>query len=328
MSLIAGSYEKFIWGFKLKPLKHPSDDGKTLSLTRLFSYPSHLSPISTVAAAGPVAASGGGDDTVHIYDIAAAASLGSLHHHSASVTALEFYTPPNLSYPRNLLSAAADGSLSIFDADPFVHLKTLWAHKKGAGVNSVSVHPSGKLALTVGRDECLGMVNLVRGKRKFYCRLGKEATLVKFDLSGERFFMVMEEKVGVHEAEDARLVWELENQKRVLCAAPGEGGLLYTGGEDRNITAWDTKSGKVAYCIEDAHAFRVKGLVVLSRRTDPSEADDPYLVASASSDGVIRVWDVRMAMKEKPNPLAEANTKSRLTCLAGTSLKCECFCAF
>lgn len=56
---------------------------------------------------------------------------------------------------------------------------------------------------------------------------------------------------------------------------------------------------------------------------DPSEAGDPNLVASASSDGVIRVWDVRMAMKEKPYPLAEANTKSRLTCLAGTSLKCE-----
>lgn len=54
--------------------------------------------------------------------------------------------------------------------------------------------------------------------------------------------------------------------------------------------------------------------------------DDPYLVASASSDGVVRVWDVRMAMKEKPNPLAEAKTNSRITCLAGSSLKCEfCF---
>lgn len=86
----------------------------------------------------------------------------------------------------------------------------------------MSVHPSGKLALTVGRDECLGMINLVRGKRKFYCRLGKEPTLVKFDLSGEKFYMVMEEKLGVHEAEDARLVWELESPKRILCAASGD----------------------------------------------------------------------------------------------------------
>lgn len=54
---------------------------------------------------------------------------------------------------------------------------------------------------------------------------------------------------------------------------------------------------------------------------------DPFLVASASSDGIIRVWDVRMANKEKPNPLAEASTKSRLTCLAGSSVKCKLSCS-
>ncbi|KAB5529257.1 hypothetical protein DKX38_019338 [Salix brachista] len=51
-------------------------------------------------------------------------------------------------------------------------------------------------------------------------------------------------------------------------------------------------------------------------------------LASASSDGVIRVWDLRMSMKEKPNPLAEANTKSRLTCLAGSSLNVSTLIAF
>lgn len=184
----------------------------------------------------------------------------------------------------------------------------------------MSVHPSGTLALTVGRDSCLGMVNLVRGRRSFYCRLGKEASIVKFDSTGDKFFMVMDEKVSVHESEDARLVLELNNQKRVLCAAPGNNGILFTGGEDKNITAWDTASGKVAYCIEDAHSARVKGIVVLSK-SDGATDDDPYIVASASSDGIVRVWDVRMAGNEKTSQLAEANTKSRLTCLAGSSLK-------
>ncbi|KAF7834471.1 p21-activated protein kinase-interacting protein 1-like [Senna tora] len=317
MSLVAGSYERFIWGFKLKPLAHNSDE--TLTLTPIFSYPSHLSQIKTVAISGPVVASGGTDDTIHLYNLTASTSLGSLHDHSASITSLSFYTPPNLNFPRNLISAAADGSVCIYDADSFVHLKTISAHRKD--VNDLALHPSGKLALTVGRDECLAMMNLVRGRRSFYCRLGREASLVKFNLSGDKFFMAMEEKVSLHEAEDARLLFEFENQKRILCIEPGENGLLYTGGEDRNITAWDTNSGKVAYCIEDAHNSRVKGIVVLTKSDDASSGDDPYLVASASSDGVIRVWDVRMASKEKSNPLAEAKTKSRLTCLAGSSLK-------
>ncbi|XP_022715506.1 p21-activated protein kinase-interacting protein 1-like [Durio zibethinus] len=316
MSLIAGSYERFIWGFKLKPLTH-DPSSQSLALTQLFSYPSHIAPITTVAAAGPAAASGSSDDTIHIYDLSSAASLGPLHHFSSSITSLSFYSPPNLSFPRNLISASADGSISIFDTEPFVLLKSFRSHKKG--INDLAVHPSGKLALSVSRDGCLAMSNLMRGKRSFCCRLGKEATIVKFDGSGERFFMVSEEKIGVHLAEDARLLFELENEKRVLCAAPGESGILYTGGESRSITAWDTNSGKVAYCIEDAHSTRVKGIVVLTK--DGGVDDDPYLVASASSDGFIRAWDVRMAIKGKPNPLAEANTKSRLTCLAGSSVK-------
>lgn len=82
----------------------------------------------------------------------------------------------------------------------------------------------------------------------------------------------------------------------------------------------------MAYCIEDAHSARVKGIVVLSKN-DGTTDDDPNIVASASSDGIIRVWDVRMAKKDnKPTPLAQANTKSRLTCLAGSSFKFKSEC--
>ncbi|KAE9604579.1 hypothetical protein Lal_00010919 [Lupinus albus] len=312
MSLVAGSYERFIWGFTLK--------SQSLTLIPLFSYPSHLSLIKSVAISGSVVASGGADDTIHLYNLSASSSLGSLHHHSATVTSLSFYTPRDLLFPRNLVSADADGTVCLYDADGFVHLKTLPSvHRKA--VNDLAIHPSGKLALSVGRDECLAMVNLVRGRRSFCCRLDKEASLVKYDSDGDKFFMAMEEKVSVHEAEDARLLLEFECQKRVLCAAYAKNGLLYTGGEDRNITAWDIKTGKVAYSIEEAHATRVKGIVVLTDNDGSAGGDDPYLVTSASSDGVIRVWDVRMAATEKPNPLSECKTQSRLTCLAGSTLK-------
>lgn len=318
MSLIAGSYEKFIWGYKLRQPKLTATD-QTLTLTPQFSYAAHLSPIKSVAVAGVVAASSAGDDTVKLYDLSTSSELGSLLLQT-SVTSLSFFTPPSLSsFPRNLFAASDDGSFSIFDVDPFVLLKTVPVHKKG--VNHLCVHPSGKLALTVGRDSCLAMVNLVRGRRSFICRLEKEANIVEYCLDGGRFFMASDEKITVHEAEDAKLVGEFESSKRVLCAASGVNGLIFTGGEDRGITAWDTVSGKVAYSIADAHKSRVKGIVVLSRDGNSGASENPFLLASASSDGVICAWDVRVTNKEKSKPLSEANTKSRLTCLAGSSIK-------
>ncbi|KAH6773506.1 Transducin/WD40 repeat-like superfamily protein [Perilla frutescens var. hirtella] len=241
-------------------------------------------------------------------------------HHSSSITSVALFSPPSLaSLPRNLLAADAEGSVSIYDADPFVLLKTVKIHKKA--INSLSVHPSGKLALTVGHDECLALVNLVRGRRSFYCKLSKESSVVQFDETGDKFFMVIDDKISVHESEDAKLIFELDNQKKVLCAAPASNGILFTGGEDRNITAWDTASGKLAYSIKNAHQARVKGIVVLSKSRADSGEEDPYIVASASSDGIIRVWDARMATQEEPKPLSEVNTKSRLTCLAGSSIR-------
>ncbi|KAI3932521.1 hypothetical protein MKW92_047516 [Papaver armeniacum] len=315
MTLIAGSWEKFLWGFKLK----------SETLIPLFSYPSHISAIKCVAISGPVAVSGGADDFIKVYNISTSSEVGSLMNQTGAITCVSFFNSSSLSYPRNLLGGSEDGTVSIYDADPFVHYKSIQAHRKS--VNDLSIHKSGKLALSVGRDSCLAMSNLVRGRRSFCCRLNKEASMVKFDSDGSKFFLVIEDKICMHEAEDAKLVLEMEspNQKRILCAAVSANGLLTTGGEDCNVTAWDPTSGKVAYCIQKAHSNRVKGISVLSRSSstidDVENSESPYLVASASSDGVIRVWDVRMVKKEQPSPFAEANTKSRLTCLAGSSIK-------
>lgn len=214
MSIIAGSYERFIWGFELQ--------SQPQTLTPLFSYPSHTSSITCVASAGNAAASGGADDSIHLYNLGAASSIGSLHDHAATVTALSFFTPAGALFPRNLVSADKEGTVCIYDSDPFVLLKSVKVHRKG--VNDLAIHPSGAVALTVGRDECLGMLNLLRGRRSFYCRMGKEASLVKYGVGGDKFFMAAEETVSVHESEDAKILCEFSAPKRILCAGPAEVG--------------------------------------------------------------------------------------------------------
>ncbi|KAI3976709.1 hypothetical protein MKX01_008567 [Papaver californicum] len=305
MTLIDGSWEKFIWGFKLK----------LETLIPLFSYPSHILAIKCVVISGPVVISGGADDFIKVYDITTSSEVRSLINQTGAITCI---LPPckRFSGFAPVLSGSEDVTVSIYDADPFVHNKSIHAQRKS--VNDLSIHKSGKLALSIGRGSCLAMSNLVSGRRSFCCRLNVEVSMIKFDTDGSKFFLVMEDKVRIHEAEDAKL-------KRILCDVVSANGMLLTGGEDCNVTAWDPTRGKVAYSIEKAHSNRLKGIAVMSSSTidDVENSESPYLVAFASSDGVIRVWDVHMVKKEQPSPFAEANTKSRLTCLAGSSTKSQ-----
>ncbi|EAZ21227.1 hypothetical protein OsJ_36880 [Oryza sativa Japonica Group] len=326
MALIAGSYERFIWGFSLKTLTSSSasaSSSETLALAPLFSYPAHAGPIRCAAAAAPagLAASGGSDDTVRLYDLPAAADLGPLLDPAAPVSALAIHSLGPV--PRNLLAASDDGLLHLYDAGEgfplLASLRVFPRHREPA--DALAVHPTGRVALAVGRSGGLAMLNLLRGRRSFSCRLEHPATAIAYaedGAGGDRFVMAAEEKVTVHDSEDARIIHEIDCGKRVLAFAPAKKGILYTGGEERGITAWDLSSGKVTSRIEDAHSTRVKGIVVFDDKNDGSELCN--LIASASSDGIIRIWDARMIAKEKTTPLAEANTKARLTCLAGSSL--------
>ncbi|KAM7470867.1 hypothetical protein LguiA_009050 [Lonicera macranthoides] len=56
---------------------------------------------------------------------------------SSTVTSLAFFNPSFVSFPRNLLARADDIIVSIYDANPFVHLQTLTVHKSGVAGGQV-----------------------------------------------------------------------------------------------------------------------------------------------------------------------------------------------
>lgn len=100
--------------------------------------------------------------------------------------------------------------------------------------------------------------------------------------------------------------------------------MLITGGEDCIVRAWDTRSGKLAWSVANAHTNRIKGVAILGSKSDAGEDTGglPAMVASASSDGLLKVWDTRMVGSEDgavPVPLMQAETKARLTCLISSA---------
>ena len=84
-----------------------------------------------------------------------------------AVTALAFYAPPTGSGPgseaTHLLSATSDGSVRVWASQPsWECLKALKGHRRE--VTSLSMHPSGRIGLTCGRDSTVRLWNLVKGK--------------------------------------------------------------------------------------------------------------------------------------------------------------------
>ncbi|KAG6549657.1 hypothetical protein Mapa_008636 [Marchantia paleacea] len=313
MKLVAGSYERFLWGWKVQA------NEKELQLA--FSYPAHLGPVKCIAACGSIVASGGSDDTIKVYDVVAQKDMGSLYEHQGAVTCLDFLKPEvsHLNRPTHLFSGSEDGTICIWDTDSWIHLKTMKSHK--TAVNSLSVHSSAKVALSVEKDGHLKMWNLLKGRCTFTTKQSSQSTWIKFaPQSGESYSVVKEEKLEIYNVETGKMLHSCDNEKRVLCMAQNQDDLIFTGGEDSIIRCWDTRSGQLALTVPNAHSNRIRGVALLNSRQGALESGEiPQFIASASSDGTVRIWDTRMVQvandPTSPEPVFETSTKSRLTCL-------------
>jgi len=82
-----------------------------------------------------------------------------------SITYLDFPTRSHL------VSASDDGTICLFHARDWAVLRILKGHK--TRINCVAVHPSSKLALSVGKDRTLRMWDLMRGKGSASTKIGK-----------------------------------------------------------------------------------------------------------------------------------------------------------
>eukprot|EP00850_Spirogloea_muscicola_P000900 SM000003S11145 [mRNA] locus=s3:1215668:1218177:+ [translate_table: standard] len=325
MKLVAGSYERFVFGYDVAaissgaatPSEEPATAAAVAQLTAAFEYGAHLGPVKCLAAAGPVAVSGAADDLVRVYDLDAARDMGALVRHDGAVTCCQLHGGGGGGRPSHLLTGGADAAVCVWDAAAWTPLKTLRGHK--AAVNSLAIHPSGRLALSVGRDRALCMWNLVKGSRSLASSLQQEAEIVAFSpQDGEYYSLVTGSVASVRASETGKELHALDHPDRVLCLAQQSDRVLVTGGEGAAVRCWDTADGTCTLEIPGTHSRRIRGLAAL-----PSPSSDGGstlgLIASASSDGLIRVWDPRMIRGEGATgqrALAEADTRARLTCLA------------
>ncbi|KAI0358180.1 WD40 repeat-like protein [Trametes cingulata] len=322
--VICGSYEKLLYGLE----GTVSSEGSNLSyhLKPIFIFPAHVSCIKAVAASpqgGKWLATGSADEIIKVWDLRRRKEIGGLMHHEGSITHLEF---PSRSH---LISASEDGTLALFSARDWAVLRTLKGHK--GRVNSLAVHQSCKVALSVGKDRTLRMWDLMRGKGSASTKLGKEAELVRWSTDGTLFAVQTQNTIDIYNTE-MELLHSITHPARLqdikFCKrADGDGELLFAGGEDKKLSVYDVPKDrtKIPTIIAEmvGHTNRVKAVdSIRIALPEGSSRPSTTLVCTISSDGKVRLFDLAAlpaSSEEKTQlePIAEYDSRgTRLTCLA------------
>lgn len=325
--IVAGSYEKLLYG--LEGTASSSESGYEFHLKPIFIFPAHVSHIKAVAASpgGKWLATGSADEIIKVWDLARRKEIGGLMHHEGSITYLEF---PSRSH---LLSASEDGTLSLFHARDWVVLRTFKGHK--GRVNSVAVHPSGKIALSVGQDRTLRMWDLMRGKGSASIKLGKEGEIVRWSSRGAFFVVQYRSSLEIFST-DMVLRHTLSHASRIhsvrFCRwADSEAELMFVAAEDKKVSVYrfleDPEKPPSVIAEMVGHSNRVKAVETLEVAVPEPETKtknarkSTTIVCTISSDGNIFVYDLAALHDGTTNPLqlrpvAEHDTKgTRLTCL-------------
>ncbi|WVQ76400.1 hypothetical protein IAR50_006066 [Cryptococcus sp. DSM 104548] len=324
--ICAGSYEKILYGIEGS---YPTGEETVPELEPAFIFPAHLACVKAVAASpgGKWLATGSEDEYVKVWDLRRRKEVGSLSQHTESITSLHFPTPSHL------LTTSADSTLSLFRTSDWTLLKTLKGHS--GRVNQVDVHPTGRVALSVGKDKTLKMWDLMRGRGAASLPLGEEPELVKFSDAGTHFAVLFPRKIQIYSL-TLKLLKTITTKSRfntllfatlpapaleeddteLLCVGTEKGVVevyrVEIGGDEESDEEDEEEEGdekkdeggkgaeldRVATLV--GHTNRVKDISsLLFTVPTPSGPRPTVLLTSVSSDGLINLYDLAQTLEKE-----------------------------
>jgi len=277
-----------------------------LELKMIFAQPSHLGYVTCLASNSKWLVSGSTDEAIKVYDHVNLKEVGTLMKHTDKITCLQLFSNTHL------LSGAADGQMCIWRTKDWECIRACKAHKDI--INSISVHPSGKLALTCSKDRTLRIWNLSNVRSAYDEKLNFEPEILMWSPSGSNYAITAFSSIRVYTSAGKLLhKYDQPRYEHILTLVFLKEDVIASGGEDRKITIWNTQNGNILHTI-GGFTNRIKALGLASKNTSEEQEYDKYLI-SMSSDGFIRVWDLDTSTEE---PSTQVSVPSRLTALTVT----------
>ncbi|XP_047480508.1 p21-activated protein kinase-interacting protein 1-like [Penaeus chinensis] len=297
IEIIVGTSENYLVGYKVDVQKNGE-----LSFNIIFAERAHSACIRQLCVSGKYLASGGADEMIKLYDLYKSRDLGWLEKHEGTVTSLAFHKT------NYLFSGSEDGKICIYKTAGFKCEKTLFAHP--GGVTCISVHPTGKLALSVGNDKKLCTWNLIKGRRAYVTHVGVVAEIVLWNPTGVNFLVVKGSAIDIYEVSNGKVKQSVDFKERIQALVFITEDIVAVGGEGKNICLYDI-TNQIEIVQWPAHSLRIKSLKKIAR----TAVEEVWLV-SASTDGFIKVWKLELlSLQKKPKLIGKVDISCRITCM-------------
>lgn len=287
--------------------------------TPVFHFTPHTQSIRCLAESKRYLTSGSNDEHIRIYDLQKRKELGTLLHHDGNITKLEFFD-------KWLLSASDDGKICIWRTKDWEVLGELQGHKAG-GINDISIHPSGRIAISAGNDHTLRLWNLMTARKASVLKLRKDVALrCRWSQDGTSFVLGFDRKVVVYSGATSEPIGRVLKLKSPLqhmemltlkgveyvVTSHSDGSIVFYPLDQitEEIKSEDSEEELSTATLPDS-AFKVVGHAVRVKHFSfyHYEPTDVIYMSSVSSDGNLVIWDLNTR-----DQIAVYNTGDRLNC--------------
>lgn len=321
LEIVVGTYEDFIAGYKVE-LGKESDEGNT-NMFQSFSDRAHSGSVRSIDSSidGRLVASAGIDENIHVFDLKKRMEISQIRSdNDGAINCVKFFDKSHL------FAGSEDGNIYIYDCrQSFKLVKTLQGHKKG--VTWLSVHPSGKILLSVSKDGTLRTWNLIKGRCAYVTNLKLTSHFVSWSISGAYFLIAVNNTIDVYNVADGSISHTVTFDKRVNYVEFLTEHIVAVAKDSPLLDFYDLSAKKTLLQCE-SHINRIKAIKIVHNddQDDSTGVDEKKKqFITISSDSTIKLWSVSIGNKEDsiemPQLVATTDTGARLTCLTFSLLK-------
>ncbi|RWS04286.1 p21-activated protein kinase-interacting protein 1-like protein [Dinothrombium tinctorium] len=289
LEVVIATYEEFLIGYKLK------QENDKYTFEQSFTNHAHTGSVRSISCSQKYLASGSTDESIRIFCLMKRVDVGTVVEQQGTINCLQFFEQSHL------FSCSEDSTICVWDVHNWECLKTLRGHK--AGVNYISVHPSGKLLLSVSKDKTLRTWNLIKGRCAYITNLKAIASAVVWSPSGTLFAVLFDKRVDIYDISVGDVIHSMPFEQKANCVCFLTKNMVAIGAENGKIELHNVETKSVIATLE-AHSSRVKDLFVVPSLNS--------WLFSLSSDGVLKLWEFDHSnLNKKAKLVASVNSTCR-----------------